>query len=67
MLTQEQTAGYQDLTMPDSLPHCVKIHIIEAGLDTVLVYLPETAVYAHSLLLKVLVSFIFCQVLQLEL
>lgn len=48
MLTQKQTAGYHELTMSDSLPHCVEVHVIEAGLDIVLVYLPETAVYAHS-------------------
>lgn len=35
--------------MPDSLPHCVKVHVIEAGLDTVFIYLPETSVYAYSI------------------
>lgn len=35
--------------MSDSLPHCVEVPVIEAGLDIVLVYLPETAVYAHSM------------------
>lgn len=36
--------------MPDSFSHCVKVHVIEAGLDTVFLYLPQTSVYAHSIL-----------------